>query len=324
MSNRKKLGIFLPERPENHMQLNSQRTAIGCLRAEINTPLLEILRAAKHVDLVEDLDFRNALIQNGGVYCENQCLNDLDRFFWYCEVDRNPGSFDLEVLKTLSRSVDVIRDPCRFETGLDKYRAHLCLQDAGVRVAESVLFDHRIPGRMADILEEWGAGVLKPRRGGWGKGVTLIDSAARLRDIVGYVGSTLEQSPDQGFFLERYYENDPDKWASVTMINGEIVYGYRKVSVRFHDFGNGRLKVQDTEEKGGGVVLAKLTPEHEAQAYLAYEALGLELIGFDMIWTYQGPVIVDENTSPGNYINLYSEVGRNPAELLANWILQGL
>ena len=187
-----------------------------------------------------------------------------------------------------------------------------------MKVAQSVLFDHRVPARMADVLDEWGAAVLKPRRGGWGQGVTLIDNAERLRDIIGYVKSTAEHSPDQGFFLERYYENDPNRWARITMINNEVAYGYRKVSTKFHDFGDGRLKVQDVDEKGGGVVLADLLPIHIEQAERASEALGLGLVGFDMIWTADGPIIVDENTSPGNYIDLYEEVGKDCGKLFAD------
>lgn len=324
MNQPKKLGIFLPLRPDNHLQLKPETNAIGCLRSPLLTPLLDKLREAPNLELIEDLNFRNAYIRDGKVFYEDFCLNDLDRFFWYCEVDRKPGSYDLEVLRTLARDVEVIRDPARFEVGLDKYRAHLCLKDAGVQVAEFALFDHRVPGKMAEILDEWGGGVLKPRRGGWGKGVTFIDSADRLRDIIGYVHSTAESSPDQGYFLEKYYDNDPARWASITMINGEIAYGYRKLSSKFHDFGGGRLKVEDIDEKGGEAVLAQLEGVHIEQAHRACEALGLGLIGFDMIWTAQGPIVIDENTSPGNYPDLYAEVGKDPAKLFADWILEGL
>ncbi|RMG60718.1 MAG: hypothetical protein D6722_20565 [Bacteroidetes bacterium] len=318
-----KIGLFVPLRPDNHLQLDLSATAVGCLWADIHTPLLYALRSAEGVELVEDLNIHEALIHDGRIYCGDVCLNELDRFFWYSEVDRRPGSFDLEVLHTLARSVAVIRKPDRFETALDKFRAHQCLREAGVPVAESVLFDHRVPRRMTQVLEEWGAAVLKPRRGGWGKGVTLIDSAASLRDVIGYVRSTAGHAPDHGFFLERYYENDPAHWASITMINGEIAYGYRKTSARFHDFGQGRLKVQDLEQKGGGVVLADLTSRHKEMAHQAFEAMGLGLIGFDMIMTPQGPIVVDENTSPGNYPELYAQVGKDAAGMFARWILTG-
>ena len=326
MNHKKRLGIFLPIRQPNHLHIdfNKSSVPVGCFRGDIHKPLLEKLRAADHIELIEDLNFREAMIRNGKLYCDDICLNELDRFFWYCEVDRRAGSFDLEALRTLARDTEVIRDPGKFEVGLDKYKAHLCLLDAGVNVPEFVLFDYKTPKKMTEVLNEWGAAVLKPRRGGWGKGVTLIDSPERLRDAVGYVRGIAGSSPDQGFFLERYYDNDPTRWASLTMVNGKVAYGYRKVAAKFHDMGDGKLKVEDVDEVGGGVVMADLTPAHIEQANRACEAIGLGLIGFDMIWTDHGPMIIDENTSPGNYTELYAELGMDPAQLYADWILAGL
>lgn len=287
----------------------------------MHAALMARLRTVPGITLHEDLNLHTALIRNGQVYAGDTCLNDLDAYFWYCEVDRAAGSFDLEVLKTLARSTKVVRDPHRFETALDKYTAHLCLRDAGLNVPEFVLFDHRYPQKMADIMDEWGAAMLKPRRGGWGKGVTLIDSASSLRDTIGYIRSTAGSSPDQGFFLERYYDNDLDRWASISMLNGEILYGYRKLAAKIYDLGAGRKKVFDEDEKGGGVTLADLTPAHEAAAHKACEALGLGWIGFDMIWVDGQPMIIDENTSPGNYAELYAAVGKDPAQLWCDWIV---
>lgn len=324
MTKRKKVGVVIPDRPLNQLNLRSDVVSIGCLSPLVREPLFEKLRANDSIELYEQLDLRNALILNGKVYCDGFCLNDLDRLVWYWDVDRNPGSFDIELLRTLSRDVEVIPNPFNYEVGIDKYKAHLKLREAGVNVSDSAMFDLRVPEMMHAVLEEWGAALLKPRRGGWGKGVTLIDSVDRLRDIVGYIASTSENSSEHGFFLERYYENDPNRWASITMINGEIAQAYRKVDAKFHDLGNGRFKVLDADEKGGGTVLADLTPAHIEQAHRAYDALGLAIVGFDMIWTKDGPIIVDENTAPGNYINLYQEEGKDPVEIFNRLILDSL
>lgn len=324
MNHRKKVGVFVPARQKDQFLISRERATIGILYPEMRDPLLAQLRATDHIELIENLNFRNAIIVDGRVYCGDVCLNELDRFFWFCEINGDPGSYDLEVLRTLARDTEVVSNPAALEIALDKYRAHLQLKDAGVRVPECILFDHRVPERINAVLNEWGAAVLKPRRGGWGKGVTLIDSADRLRDIMGYVRSTAQSSPDQGFFLERFYQNDPARWASTTMINGQLALGYRKRLEKFHDLGDGRMKVQDVEEKGGGVVLADLTTAHIELAHQAYEALGLEIVGFDQIWTPDGPMIVDENTYPGNYSALYAEMGVNPAELFAGVALKGL
>ncbi|MEM0999834.1 MAG: hypothetical protein AAGN35_22470 [Bacteroidota bacterium] len=317
----KKIGAFIPVRPDYHLQITDPAAAVGCLRPPLHDALWAYLRAQPDIEWIDHLNFHRALLHHGEVWCGDICLNALDAFIWYSEVDRTPGSFDLQALKTLARKVPVVRNPTTFETALDKYTAHLTLLDSGVNVAESVLFDYRVPHRMAEVLDTWGAAVLKPRRGGWGKGVTLIDHAGALRDTIGYLQSIAGNSPDQGYFLERYYPNDLDRWASLTMIDGEVMYGYRKLAAKQYDMGGGRLKILDAEEKGGGIVQADLVDEHYRQAEMAYRALPIGLIGFDMIWVEGRPLVVDENTSPGNYAELYAQVGIEPGARLGEWLL---
>lgn len=313
----------MPERPENHLSIQDPFAVVGCLRPSLHSEIMRHLRAAEGVELIEDINIHAAAIRSGSHWAGNLCLDDLDAFFWYCEVDRRPGSFDILFLQSLARKVRVVRDPFDFELALDKFAAHERLRAAGVPVPDTVLFDLRVPDFMEQTLAEWGAGVLKPRRGGWGKGVTMVRSHSQLRDFVGYVMSTAEEAPDYGFFLERYLPNDLSKWISITMVGGEVAYGYRKVGAKLHDMGGGAMKVLDAEEKGGGVVLGWPTEEEMEMVKAAWEALGKPgLIGFDLIHTEQGPVVVDENTSPGNYLDLYQEAGLDAGKLFADWILK--
>lgn len=314
------LGIFIPARPDAHLYAGPQ-DAVGCLRGDMHSGLIARLRAADGVTLRDGLNFRRALIENDQVWVGDCCLSELDAFAWYCEVDRRRGSFDLEVLHTLARTTRVICPPAAFERALDKYSAHQTLRAAGLPVPDTVLFDHRVPERMHDVLERWGAALLKPRRGGWGKGVTLIDHPSRLRDLIGYLASVAPER-EPGFFLERYYDNDVTRWTSVTVIDGEVMYGYRKRGTKLFDLGDGRVKVLDEHERGGDVDFVPVSEEQAELALRAASVLGLGLIGFDMIHTPHGPIIVDENTSPGNYAELYAQTGIDPAEKLAKWILR--
>jgi glutathione synthase/RimK-type ligase-like ATP-grasp enzyme len=120
--------------------------------------------------------------------------------------------------------------------------------------------------------------------------------------------------------LERYYDNDISRWASATVLGGEVMYGYRKKASRRVSLPGGREKIYDPDEAGGAVEPAELTPSHIALAESAAEVLGCPLIGFDMIWVDGAPLIIDENTSPGNYPALYASVGIDPAAALAGTI----
>jgi glutathione synthase/RimK-type ligase-like ATP-grasp enzyme len=214
----------------------------------------------------------------------------------------------------------VVPDPVAFDVGLDKYRAHLTLGRAGVSVAESVLFDHRNLAAVEPVLDGWGRAVLKPRRGRFGKGVLLVEDFGTLRDLSGYLESTAGGAPDKAYLLERFYDNEPETWVGTTLINGAIMYGYRKRPGQWTEMGSGAAKVYDGLEVGGQVDLCDLSPAHVAEALRAQEALGLEFVGFDMVLHEGRPIIVDENTLPGLYRELFDAVGKDLGTELAHLV----
>ncbi len=308
-----KVGVFIPLPVPKGQKASIHSAGIGRLPLTTQQRLVELIRSTKGVDIYFDLDFRDSLIRDGKVYVGDFCLNDLDIFFWYCEIDRSVGSYDLDVLKTLAKDIKVVINPQSFELGLDKYASHLAIKRAGGLVAETVLFDYKNFSGVEKILDEWGLAVLKPRRGGFGKGVTLISSFAMLRDVVDYIYSTTGITPDKAYMLERFYDNSHDNWISVTMVNAEIMYGYRKRKTKLVEMGNGITKVYDANEIGGDVESCEVPQLYKDEALKAYYAIGAEVIGFDMI-LYQGkPIIIDENTFPGYYEDIFEVVGRDPA-----------
>ncbi|WP_152412930.1 ATP-grasp domain-containing protein [Nitrolancea hollandica] len=314
--NRKKLklGVFIPPRITEVEPGAVHHAGIGRIPRATQRDLMSLLDSLDGVEVHKDLNFRQSFIHDGKIYTDGFCLNNLAIYVWYCEVDRNVGSYDLEVLKTLARDIRVVVDPFNFEVGLDKYLAHLRLSKAGVSVAETVLFDHNNIQRVKGVLEKWGRAILKPRRGKFGKGVMLIESYPMLRDMVDYISSTTGLNPDKAYMLERYYDNTIDDWVGTTIINGELVYGYRKRTSKWVPLGGGAMKVYDANEVGGEVEQCDVTPEQEREALTAYRALGCEIVGFDFI-THKGkPIIVDENTFPGYYEDIFRQLNKNPAD----------
>jgi glutathione synthase/RimK-type ligase-like ATP-grasp enzyme len=284
----------------------------GCLKPNIHAPLWEMLHENKSKSFRE-IDFRNAVIRSGKVYTEDSCLNELEGLFWYCEIDRRPGSYHLEILRTLAREISVFPDPGKWETAMDKFTSHSALRSAGLPVPEFALVDLANIEMLEPLFGEWGAAMLKPRRGGWGKGVTLITDFGSFRDISGYLHSAVGRDIGGGFFLERYYDNEPTAFASVTLLNGKVMYGYKKSCEKFVSLGNGRFKVYETDLVHAD---AKWTPLGSEQIELAEKAaavLDCPIIGFDLLSTSEGYLIVDENTSPGNYPAVYTKVGKDPA-----------
>ena len=308
------VGIYIPPAPSQGQPASIHHAGIGRISLATQKKLMEMLERLDTIHLYPSVNFRNSIIRDGKVYVDDLCISNLDMFFWHCVVNRSIASYDLEVLKTLAGDVKVVVNPHNFEIGLDKYWAHLVLKRAGVSVAETVLFEYKNLQYIKSVFDEWGAAVLKPRRGGYGKGVTFIDSFATLRDIIEYIDSTTRSTSETPYMLEKFYENCPDTWLSTTLINGELMYGYRKRKTKFVEMGNGFQKVYDAHEIGGEADGCEVPRLYKEEALKAYQAIGAEIIGFDMIVHEGRPIIVDENTFPGYYDEIFQQVGRDSAE----------
>ena len=240
----------------------------------------------EQITIHRDANFRSTYIHNGQVFLADLCLCNLDLYFWYSEIDRRATSYDLLALKTLARATKVVRNPFRYEDALDNYTAFLRLRSAGV--------------------------------------VTFISDYNVLRDVVEYIAGSGENLSDGPYLLERFYDNNISEWTSVTVMSGEVMYGYRKKEAKFVEMTAGIFKVYDDDEIGGEVEPCEVLEVHKELALKAAGILSIEIVGFDMIWHDGRPIIVDVNTFPGYYEELFAEAKRDPAEELFRVIRKGL
>lgn len=299
------IGLCLPPRPlPGTSPVPPERW--GCLRAPVVDAIWDQLP-----DRFLPVDFRDAVVRCGEVWAGEVALHELDALIWYCEVDRSPGAYELEVLRTLAARIPVHPHPDRWAVAMDKFRAHLALRAAGLPVPDFALLGPGHTDEALALLDTWGAVALKPRVGAWGEGVLLVDHPATLRDVLGFVEASVGGWPAGGVLVERWLDNDPAGWTSVTVIHGEPLYGYRKRAEKWVDLPGGRRKVFDAGRLGGQADLVRPSPEQARIAAAAAATLDVPFVGFDLIATASGPVIVDANTSPGNYPELYAQVGRD-------------
>ncbi len=311
-----KVGMFVPVRnPDLPTSIDKNS---GFVNNETRNGLIEILRELDCVDLTPNVDFRKAVVINGKVLVGDICLNDFDVFLWYAEVDPRPTSYHIEVLETLAHDSVVVNNPSALRVGLDKYLAHTKLRQAGVDVAEFASFpnDAHSYEKILPLLEKWGEVWIKPRLGCFGQGIIKVTDASTLRDIVSYTrlsesGTLTLGGGVRSIFIERFYPNDLEKWCSTTIIGSKLAYGYKKRSEKFVDG-----KVFDPDEMGGGVDYVNPSPQQRDLALQAAGVLGLDVVGFDIITTVPDGklVIVDENTFPGFYPNLFKELRSDPAK----------
>ena len=313
-----KLGLFFPAR--NPGLATTIADNPGFIDESTREGLLERLGNLENVEVTEGIDFRKAVAVNGKVFVGDTCLNDFDLFAWYAEIDPTPTSYHLEILETLAKDTVVMSDPSAMRVGLDKYLAHTKLKNAGISVADFALFPNDISSytKIIPYLNQWGELLIKPRLGSFGQGIIRISDESTFRDVVGYTRLREEGNLNLGggastVFVEKFYPNDTTAWCSTTIIGGDLVYGYRKKPEKFVD----DWKVFDENEIGGCVDYIDPSPEHKDLALRAADVMGLDVIGFDIIKTIPDNklVIIDENTFPGFYPEIFSQIGKNPAEI---------
>lgn len=274
------------------------------LSKKVVTKLYALLDATDEITYTPDLDLRQAIIENGKVYVGDVCLSDLDLFFWYYLPHYKPSSFEFKVLDTLKKQTIVVPDPDGFVTSLDKFTAHTVLRNSGLPTPDFALFEADDISYAKNLFNRWGSLLLKPRFGKFGHGILKVDSESMFRDAIAYSASqTIEPTP---IFVERFEENDPEKWISATTIGGNALFGYRK---RAHKFVDG-WKVYDEAFQGGEADYVDPEPVRGITETAA-KVLGADVVGFDCIFTTQGKyVIVDENTFPGIYEDCFAKSGR--------------
>ena len=294
-----KVGLWLPPRKDLTKSITTKNP--GTIDARIHQLFCDYL-TEKGVDYTDDLDFRNAIIKNNKVYLNDFCMSDLDHFVWMGMIDRNFDSYALEVLKVLALNVKTHHSYEYFSTATDKFRAFSILHNHGIPVSEMYLVNLHNFQHLKPIFDK-NTFVLKPRRGSFGVGIIKMDNYNQLRD-------TLEYHAKKSYYLEKFYPNDMAEWTGITVINGKVIYGFRKNVGKVKGW-----KVYDKDSIGGDTIYVKPNPEIEAISLKIGEVLGANFYGLDFIKTAEGYKVVDINNGPGIYYDFIQDLNIPIAEL---------
>lgn len=292
-----------------HMRVGFFKDVQGAFTEERIEQIKQRIATELAADLVE-VDFREGVLIDGKVYVGEICLNDFDVYFWHDTLwpaKTGSDSYYIYLLRAIGRDVVVVNTADSTECVNDKLRAHELLRSAGLPVSEYALVNSEAKLNVEKAFLALGSSVLvKPRFGGWGKGIVRCQSVGDLQDVIEL--SVAMSGRQQQFLLERFYENDMSKWTSVSMIGQIPVIGYRKPLT----IGNSDWKVYDPDKKDGKGVLSEYVAPSEEISNLSRKAqavIGKDIVGFDFISTVDGYKIVDENGRPGLYQHCLEEAG---------------
>ncbi|MCR4335196.1 MAG: ATP-grasp domain-containing protein [archaeon] len=303
----KKIGLWIPAR-KNYSSISVEKP--GYFIQSFKEDIMKILKKQKNTEIIENLDFRKAVVKNGEVFLNDFCFSDLDVFFWLGEIDRSRTSYHIQILETISKTAKVINNPSALKIVLDKYLSQLTLKQNNIRVPEFLLVSQNNLEQVKKQVESK-TFIVKPRFGSFGSGIMKLTDYQNLIDIVDY-------SEQKSHFLEEFIEFDFEDWIGVNVIDGEIIYGYGKEKSKISGW-----KVFDRERKGGKMILKKPSKEQKKIALQVAKATGLDFFGVDIIKSKHGQnYVIDINTFPGLYPEMFAEAKVNGAEHLANLILK--
>lgn len=288
------------------------KKAQGVFTEELIAQIEDHLRSLPEVELVTDLDYKQAYVKNGHVYIGATDLHELDLYFWHDSVQPMKWGADnyyLNTMSVLEQDCVIVNTPTSIRIVNDKFVAHTVLKQHNLPVADFALVHAELQDELIRVFEEFGNDVVvKPRFGGWGIDVERVTS---VEDLKSFAERALENEVEgeKQLFLERFYAHDPSKWTAVVVFGGKVLFGYRKQTVEGEEW-----KVYDPEKKDGtGDYSDYIDPPEDLKqtALAAAEAIGKDIIGFDCICTDNGYVIVDENGRPGLYRKCLDEAGVN-------------
>lgn len=220
-----------------------------------------------------DFDLRRCYTRGGRVFTDNgEELSALDCIY-YMNADEQ-SDHQRDMLRALELAgVPLVNAFGSFESAEDKFIANTRLRTAGVRVPDAALMPATVPRVLLDrLFAEWGAVVVKARRGHGGRGVQRFDDADRLFDFIHATAAF-----HSGFYLEQFLPfGDCD--TRVELIDGEYVGGYGRR--RQHYF---KTNVH------AGATMVPVVPSDEAieTAKQAARALGIACTIIDMV-VHQG------------------------------------
>ena len=200
------------------------------------------------------------------------------------------------------------------ETCDDKMTTYLALQNAGIRLAESIPAPLcYTPNATADerflqtVAKELGFPlVMKSSYGSFGTGVQLVRDMTELIE-------TEQKNLYRPHFYQAFIAESSGRDIRVIVIGGKMVAAMERVAM------NGEFR--SNIELGGKGRKITLSPEYATLAERAAIALGLDYCGVDVLETSDGGVICEVNSN-AFFEGLELATGINVAKKYAEYIFE--
>jgi ribosomal protein S6--L-glutamate ligase len=222
------------------------------------------------VEVVTDLNLRDAYAKKGQIICRDQVMEDLDLFFSY-----NAGQqtqYQMYLYEALSRVVPTVNNYQAFALTEDKFKTNHLLRQHGIRTPDYKLYHRDDVTELKNILNLWGGKmVYKPTDGWGGVGLVKIENEQALEMLLPFLNHT----DIRYFYLEKFIDYDKTDWR-IDIVNGKFISAYGR-KAKGDDW---RTNISS----GGSIILREPNDEVVNLALKATQLTGLEIAGVDIIY----------------------------------------
>jgi len=223
----------------------------------------------RDIEVLNDVNLRNAVAKNGNIIWKGKKLNKLDLFFSYNAGEQT--QYQMYLYQALNRVIPMINSYEAFALTEDKFQTSFLLRNNGVNTPDYKLC-HRDDGHeLKKIIKKWDKMVYKPTDGWGGVGLTKIESEANLDMLLPF----LNQMDLRFFYVEKFIDYDNTDYR-IDIVDGQFVgcYGRRA----------GGSDWRTNVTSGGSVFLREPNDEVVDLALKAAKICGVDIAGVDIIY----------------------------------------
>ena len=223
----------------------------------------------RDIDVIADINLRNAIAKNGHILYDGIKLDKLDLFFSYNAGEQT--QYQMYLYKALNHVIPMINSYDAFELTEDKFHTSFLLRRNKIQTADYKLCHRDDTHHLQEIMKKWSKMVYKPTDGWGGVGLTKIENRETLDMLIPF----LNQMDLRYFYVEKFIDYDNTDYR-VDIVDGQYVACYgRKAS-------EGSWKTNITS--GGSVFVREPNDDVINLALKAVKVTGLDIAGVDIIY----------------------------------------
>ncbi|MCP4970774.1 MAG: ATP-grasp domain-containing protein [Arcobacter sp.] len=236
--------------------------------SKIQNKIISLLKE-RDIDVIPNINLRDAIAQNGHIIYDDIKLDKLDLFLSYNASEQT--QYQMYLYKALNSVIPMINNYESFELTEDKFQTAFLLRKNKVQTADYKLCHRDDTHHLKSIIKKWDKMVYKPTDGWGGVGLTKIENQETLDMLMPF----LNQMDLRYFYVEKFIDYDRTDYR-IDIVNGQYVGCYGRKA--------GGKDWRTNVTSGGSVFLREPNEDVINLAIKATKVTGLDIAGVDIIY----------------------------------------